>query len=96
LNGGAYLEADVMLNPVLGVLLRGEYRDARVWLGNADSGQTIAERLYITKSWRATFGLRVVFSDKLVAKAEYLRNGEYGGIPNIQNDVLTTSCVWIF
>ena len=87
-----------MLNRAFGLLVRGEYRDARVWFGNprSDRPQEIAERLYVTKSWRATFGLRVVISDKLVAKAEYLRNGEYGGIPDIPNDVLTTSCVWIF
>jgi hypothetical protein len=98
LQGGAYLEANLMLGPVLGLLARGEYRDARVWIGNPapDNPDGIAERLYITKSWRATFGFRVVFSDRLVAKAEYLHNGEYGGIPNIQNDVFTTSCVWLF
>jgi hypothetical protein len=94
---GAYLEADVMLGRLVGVMARGEVRDARVWLGGpaALTGQ-IAERIYITQSWRATLGLRVVISDRMVAKAEYLWNGEYGLIPDIMNNVFTTSCVWLF
>ena len=98
LKWGGYLEADAMLTSVVGVLARGEVRDAEVWLGSRSPADAagIAERIYVTKSWRAVVGLRVVLSDKLVAKAEYLRNGEYGGIPDIANDVFTTSCVWIF
>ncbi len=30
---------------------------------------------------------------RAVLKAEYLRNGEYGGIPQIDDDVFTTSLV---
>jgi hypothetical protein len=95
LKGGAYLEGDAMVSPYLGFLLRAEYRNARVWLGdpNAPSG---ADRLYLTRSWRATVGARVVFNDRLTAKAEYLRNGEYGGVPSIRNDVFTTSVVWVY
>jgi hypothetical protein len=93
LKGGAYLEADAMLTPYVGVLARGEFRDARVWLGNPQAPQG-ADRLYLTKSWRATVGARVVINESLVAKAEYLRNGEYGVVPDIRNDVFTTSLVW--
>ena len=42
-----------------------------------------ADRLYVTKSWRLTAGLRVVISERIVAKIEYLHNGEYGGVPSI-------------
>jgi hypothetical protein len=95
LKQGAYLETDLMVTPWLGLLARAEFRDARVWLGNPDAVEG-ADRLYITKSWRATGGVRVVFSARALLKAEYLHNGEYGGVPAIKNDVFTSSFVWIF
>ena len=94
LHGGGYLEGNWMITPVVGVIGRAEYRDAFVWLGDATSA-TGAERAYLTKSWRATGGLRLAFSDRVVAKAEYLRNGEYGGVPQIKNDVFTMSLLLI-
>lgn len=92
LNGGAYLEADWMVTPAFGLLGRGEYRDALVWLGNpaAPGG---GDRLYITKSWRATGGLRIVPSEHAAVKLEYLHNGEYGRVPQIRDDVLVSSLV---
>jgi len=94
LHKGGYLEMDWMLTPVVGIIGRGEFRDAFVWLGdpNAPGG---ANRAYLTKSWRGTGGLRFAFSDRIVLKAEYLHNGEYGGIPQIKNDVFTTSLLLI-
>jgi hypothetical protein len=94
LRNGGYLELDWMLTSAIGLIGRGEFRDALVWLGDpsADMG---ANRAYLTKSWRATGGARVVFSDRVVLKAEYLRNGEYGGIPGIRNDVFTSSLVFM-
>jgi hypothetical protein len=83
LNGTGYLEATWMFLSWLGVLGRAEYRDAFITLGN--------ERAYLTKSWRATGGARVVITDNLIVKTEYLHNGEYGGIPQIRNDVFTSS-----
>jgi hypothetical protein len=91
LHGGGYVEIDWMVTPLFGVLGRGEYRDALVWL----DGDPADNRIYITKSWRGTAGIRLAFSDRIVLKAEYLRNGEYGGIPEIKNDVFTTSLVLI-
>jgi hypothetical protein len=91
LRGGAYLEADWMIVPLFGVLARGEYRDALVWLDGAQA----ENRLYVTKSWRATGGLRFALSDRILLKAEYLWNGEYGGLPQIKNNVFTTSLVLI-
>src|SRR5687767_4815674 len=93
LKGGAYLELDWMLTPWLGVISRGEYRDAFVWQGDA-SAPGGANRAYLTKSWRGTGGLRVVFNDRIVLKAEYLRNGEYGGIPESRNDMFTSPLVF--
>jgi hypothetical protein len=85
LHGGGYLEADYMFGPSFGALGRIEYRHAFVWLGS--------ERAYLTKSWRATVGARWVWSDRASLRAEYLRNGEYGGVPGIRNDVFTSSLV---
>jgi hypothetical protein len=93
LNNGAYLEGDLMLTPVVGLLARGELRDARVWLGAP--GAT-GERIYITQGWRAVVGLRAAFNEHVILKAEYLRNGEYGGVPQIRDDVFTSSLVLVF
>ena len=95
LNAGAYLEGDVMLTPRFGILARGDLRDALVWLGNPDAPGG-AERLYITKNWRATVGARFVPNEHVIVKAEYLHNGEYGGVPQIPDDVLTSSLVLIY
>jgi hypothetical protein len=57
---------------------------------------TTADRIYVTKSWRLTGGLRFVVSERIVAKIEYLHNGEYGGVPSIPNDVFTSSVVWSY
>jgi hypothetical protein len=94
LRGGGYLEIDWMITPVIGVMGRGEFRDAFVWLGDPAAAEG-ANRAYLTKSWRATGGLRLVLSERIIGKAEYLRNGEYGGIPDIRNDVFTMSLVFV-
>lgn len=95
LHGGGYAEIDWMITPVVGLLGRAEYRDAFVWLGNDPLAAAGANRAYLTKSWRGTAGLRIAFSDRIILKAEYLRNGEYDGIPEVKNDVLTTSLLLI-
>jgi hypothetical protein len=94
LHGGGYAELDWMVTPIVGFLARGEYRDAFVWLGDPN-GPMGANRAYITKSWRGTAGLRAAFSERIIFKAEYLRNGEYAGFPEIKNDVLTASLLLI-
>jgi hypothetical protein len=88
LKNGGYLEADLLVTPTIGVLGRAEFRDAEVRQG--------MERLYITKNWRATAGLRLLFSPNAMVKAEYSHNGEYGGMPGIKDDVVTTSAVMAF
>ncbi|HLL55489.1 MAG TPA: hypothetical protein VK447_18160 [Myxococcaceae bacterium] len=85
LQTGAYVEANWMIVPALGVIVRGEVRDAFVWLGS--------ERAYLTRSWRAVGGLRYSITEGITLKAEYLRNGEYGGVPDIRNDLFTSSLV---
>jgi hypothetical protein len=94
LHGGGYVELDAFVLPHVGLLGRAEYRDAFIWLGdpNAPGG---ANRAYLSKSWRATGGVHVNFSDRIVLKAEYLWNGEYGGLPQIRDNVFTTSLVLI-
>ncbi len=92
LNNGAYVELNAGVGSMLTLLARGEFRDALVWLGDptAPGG---AERLYVTKSWRATIGARLVINQHVTSKIEFLRNGEYGGIPEVRNDVFTASLV---
>jgi hypothetical protein len=92
LRAGAYLEANWMVLPYLGFLARGDLRDAVVWLGNPD-GPGGGDRIYITKSWRGTGGVRVVPNEHVAVKAEYLHNGEYGRVPSIRNDVFVASLV---
>ena len=88
LKKGGFAEADIILTPTIGILGRAEFRDALVQQG--------MERLYITKNWRATAGLRLIFSPNAIVKAEYSHNGEYGGTPSIPDDVVTTSAVMAF
>ena len=83
LNKGAYLEADFRFVPAFGLLLRGELRDAFLSLGT--------ERAYLTKNWRAVAGLHWDIIQHVVLKAEYLHNGEYGGVPSFPDDVATAS-----
>jgi hypothetical protein len=85
LHGAGYIEGDWMIDSTFGLIGRAEYRDARVWLGT--------ERLYLTKVWRATVGGRVVLNEHAVVKGEYLHNGEYGGLPQVLDDVFTSSLV---
>jgi len=88
LKQGGYVEADVIVTSVLGLIGRAEFRNAEVRQG--------MERLYITKNWRATAGVRLIFSPNAMIKAEYSHNGEYGGTPTIDDDVITTSAVMAF
>jgi hypothetical protein len=94
LHKAGYAELDWMLTPIFGLEGRAELRDALVWLG--DTTTDVAQnRLYITQSWRGVGGVRLAFSDRVVFKAEYLHNGEYGRVPQIRNDVFTTSLLLI-
>jgi hypothetical protein len=85
LKPSGYAEIDWQFLPFLGALVRAERRDALVALGT--------ERAYVTKQYRFTGGLRIVFNPHVVAKLEYLVNREYGGLPQIRNDIFTSSLV---
>ena len=85
LNKSGYVELNWQMLARLGFVLRAEARDALVTLGT--------ERAYVTKSTRFTGGVRLVFTDNIVLKAEYLNNREYGGIREFKNDVFTSSLV---
>jgi hypothetical protein len=92
LHNGGYVQAILLATARFGLLVRGDLRDALVWLGDPSLTEG-ADRLYVTKSWRLTAGMRAVITERIIAKAEYLHNGEYGGVPMIRNDVFTTSLV---
>ncbi|HXJ18998.1 MAG TPA: hypothetical protein VMT03_02110 [Polyangia bacterium] len=95
LHNGGYVQAIVLMTPRFGVLARGDLRDALVWLGDpSQSGG--ADRLYVTKEWRLTVGAHATLTERIVAKVEYLHNGEYGGLPQIRDDVLTSSVVFSY
>jgi hypothetical protein len=94
LHGGGYVELDGFLASHFGVIGRIEYRDAFIWQGDP-SVPGGAARAYLTKGWRATGGVHINFTDRIILKLEYLHNGEYGGIPQIQDDVFTSSLVLI-
>jgi hypothetical protein len=94
LHGGGYLELCAYLQAHFGLIGRIEYRDASITLLNPSTPGGV-DRLYLTKGWRATGGVHVNFTDRIILKAEYLHNGEYGGIPQIKDDVVTSSLVLI-
>jgi hypothetical protein len=88
LKQGGYVEADVLVTPLIGVLGRAEFRDADMTLGE--------ERMYLTRNWRATGGVRLSISPNATLKAEFSHNGEYANTPSIPDDVVTTSAVMAF
>jgi hypothetical protein len=88
LKQGGSLEADVLVTPRIGAYGRAEFRDAEVTMA--------MERLYITKNWRATGGIHLTLHPNATVKAELIHNGEYGGTPQIADDVITTSAVLAF
>ncbi len=88
LKNGGFVEANVLLTPIIGILGRAEMRDALVQQG--------MERLYITKNYRAVAGVRLIFNPQAMVKAEFSHNGEYGNTPSIPDDVITTSAVMAF
>ncbi|HEY6475259.1 MAG TPA: hypothetical protein VI456_01685 [Polyangia bacterium] len=96
LHGGGYVELCAYLQAHFGLIGRIEYRDAFIWLGDPNApGGGGANRAYLTKGWRATGGVHVNFTDRIILKAEYLHNGEYGGVPQIRDDVFTSSLVLV-
>lgn len=85
LSDSGYVELQSMLTPWLGLMVRGDLRQAVVTLGR--------DRVYVTDSFRVTGGARVVFNAHIAAKAEYLHNGEFGDVPEFDNDVFVSALV---
>jgi hypothetical protein len=88
LKPSGYLEIDAQVHARFGLIGRFENRDAIVTLGS--------ERIYVTKQIRLTGGFRVVINPHTVVKFEYLHNREYGGIPQFEDDIATSSMVLAF
>ena len=88
LRNSGYVEVDYQATGVLGFMGRAEMRDAFVSLGT--------NRAYLTKGQRFTGGVRLVLSPHIILKAEYLWNREFGGIPQFENNVFTSSLVLAF
>jgi hypothetical protein len=87
LHNAGYLELNWLPLSWLGLLGRADLRDALVWLG--------LDRIYITKEYRLTGGVRVVFNPHIAFKAEFLHTQEYG-MAQIKNDIATSSLVLSF
>jgi hypothetical protein len=85
LHGGGYVEVHAMLTPSWGLLGSLGYRSADITLPT--------QRAYVSRNWRGTVGVRLVLDTWATLKAEYLRNGEYGNVPSIPDDVFTSSLV---
>lgn len=88
LKTGGYVEVIARIGPTLGLLARGELRDALVSL--------TTERIYVTKSWRAVLGIHLTISPQVVLKLEGVYNGEYGPVPSIPNSLVTSSLVLMY
>ena len=91
LHNSGYVEVNWMILPKVGVLGRFEQRDAFVAQRGNPTGDGL--RAYVTKSRRATGGVRVVFNPHMALKVEYLKNIEYGGVNEFLNDIFTSSLV---
>jgi hypothetical protein len=83
-----YVEIDYLLFSWLRLMSRFEIRDAIVRLGN--------ERAYVTDVWRLVLGLQFPVDDAVIVKAEFLKNGEFGILPSIDNDIITSSFLVLY
>jgi hypothetical protein len=68
--------------------VRGDFRDALLENG--------ASYVYISKDVRGTLGVRFEIDPKLIMKAEYTLNREFGPVPEFENDIATASLVGKF
>ncbi len=83
-----------MVTPWLGVLGRGEFRDAFVWLGDPDAPEG-ANRAYLTKSWRGTGGRPGGVQRAHRAEGRVPAQRRIRRHPRDRNDVFTSSLVFI-
>jgi hypothetical protein len=88
LSPSGYVELDWQAHPQLGLLLRGDWRNAFVHRGT--------ERAYVTKQARLTGGLRWQFNPHVILKAEYFHNQELGKMDQFDNDMATSSLLLVY
>jgi hypothetical protein len=81
---GAYLQVDRQVNPWLTPYVRMDWRDAVLENG--------AQFVYQSHTLRATFGLHLEMTSRIIAKAEYTWNRELEA-SQFPHDVLTSSIV---
>ena len=82
-----------MITPLLGVMGRGEFRDALVWLGNPAAAEG-ADRLYITSPGGRRVGARAVVNEHVVVKAGVpLQRGVRTGTPDPERRLHKLACV---
>jgi hypothetical protein len=82
---GAYGLVGYRLTNIIMPYVRVDWRDAL-----HESG---ASFVYISKLWRETSGIRFALNERMTLKAEYTVNRELGRLPQIANDVFTSSLV---
>jgi hypothetical protein len=82
---GAYAQVGYRVNNWLIPYVRGDWRDAL--------HQSGASFVYISDLARVTPGIRLELGTSVILKAEYTINRELGRLPQIPNDVFTSSLV---
>jgi hypothetical protein len=85
---GGYVQVGYRANNWFIPYVRGDFRDALLENG--------ASYVYISKDVRGTLGVRFEIDPKLIMKAEYTLNREFGPVPEFENDIPTASLVGKF
>ena len=85
---GAYLLVDRRVNSWLTPYVRLDWRDA-VHTNGAMTNMFV----YESHVWRATLGVHLELTNRILAKVEYTFNRELDDIPDFPDDVLTSSIV---
>jgi len=84
---GAYLLVDRRVNSWLTPYVRLDWRDAV----HTNGGTNMF--VYESHVWRATFGLHLELTNRILAKVEYTFNRELDNIPQFPDDIFTSSIV---
>jgi hypothetical protein len=82
---GAYVLVSRRVNSWLTPFVRGDWRDAVHKNG--------AQFVYESHNLRATLGIHVELTNRIIGKAEYTFNREIDNIPDFPDDIFTTSIV---
>ena len=82
---GAYLMVDKLVNPHFTPYVRVDWRDA--------VHQSGVQFVYESHVIRATFGVQLAMTSRILGKIEYTFNHELDGIPQFADDIVTSSIV---